>query len=160
MEPPRASPQPAAPALTDDSDTPTGEYPAASAQPARPRATPDFVKDTVNAAELKMEGAVRRAKTQTISLNMITTLAAVVTAAITAYVFLEREAHAQVDAGVQVVDQRSKETEAALARFQVEVNNRMVRVEHQGDRLETKMDAVLSALQVKNPAPRPVDGGQ
>lgn len=160
-QPPLKSPEPSI-ALSPEDEPITGDYPAAApaASPARPRATPDFVLETVNAAESKMEGALKSAKNATISFNMLTTLVAVVAGAITGYVFLEKEARAQVDAGVSVVDQRTKATQEELARYKGEADERFKRLEHQGDRNETKLDAVLGALRVPNPAPKPSDAGQ
>jgi hypothetical protein len=71
------------------------------------------------------------------------------------------EAQAQVDAGVEQVKAQVTATQRELERFQHESDNRMGRVEKQGDRTEQKIDALLGAFRVPNPAPAPIkDGGR
>lgn len=52
-------------------------------------------------------------------------------------------------------DRQDAATQAELTRFQHEVDSRMGRVERQGDRMEVKVDALLSRLNIPNPAPYP-----
>jgi hypothetical protein len=77
-----------------------------------------------------------------------------------AYFIVLSSAKAEAADAVKVVEQKATATQGELTRYQSEANSRFERLEHQGDRTEQKVDALLSALRVQNPAPRPPDGGQ
>jgi hypothetical protein len=76
-----------------------------------------------------------------------------------AYFIVLAAAKAEAADQVKVVDQKASATQAQLDRYQTEANNRFERLEHQGDRNEAKLDTLLQALRVPNPAPAPKDGG-
>lgn len=69
------------------------------------------------------------------------------------------QAQAQVDAGVRNVKQQADNTQGDLDRYKKENDARFNRLEHQGDRNETKLDALLNRFSVPNPAPKPPDAG-
>lgn len=84
---------------------------------------------------------------------------AAVTLAFVVYFKVLGEAKAQSDAGVATVAQQATATQQRQERFEREAALRFERVEAQGNRIETKMDAMLTAFRVPNPAPTPKDGG-
>jgi len=66
------------------------------------------------------------------------------------------------DAGVEaaaLVKREADTTQAELERFQREAAGRFERLEGGQNRSEQKLDALLTRLQVPNPAPMPKDGG-
>jgi hypothetical protein len=77
-----------------------------------------------------------------------------------AWRILLSEARAQTDAGVTTVALEARATQRELERFQREADARFVRLEAAGQRADTKLDALLFALRVPNPAPAPSDAGQ
>lgn len=97
--------------------------------------------------------------------------ACVVAVAVSFAVFFALDARAQkaVDAGVdesakklEVVAQKSSATQDELTRFQGESDRRMTRVENSVMRQDQKLDALLDAFKIRNPAPAPplvLDGG-
>jgi hypothetical protein len=76
-----------------------------------------------------------------------------------AYFVVLSAAKAEAADQVKVVDQKASATQAQLDRYQSEANNRFERLEHQGNRNEAKLDTLLQALRVPNPAPAPKDAG-
>ncbi len=70
------------------------------------------------------------------------------------------DARAQaVDAGL-VTKGQADATQRELERYQHESGNRLDRLEAGQGRTDAKLDAVLSAMRVPNPAPAPKDGGK
>lgn len=74
-------------------------------------------------------------------------------------VFIDNRVAAQTDAGVRVHEGRLVAVEQGLVSVRAETNNRLDRAEQQGNRMETKVDALLEKFRVPNPAPSPKDGG-
>jgi hypothetical protein len=76
-----------------------------------------------------------------------------------AFFVLRAEAQTQGAEAAKVVDLKATATASELERYKGEADGRFKRLEDQGNRNETKLDAVLNALRVPNPAPAPKDGG-
>lgn len=137
-------PSPGQPYQSDQEHEPTtGEYLAAKAE--------DVVRDRLRGAGQKtfLSGFV----------GFVGSIVGAIGIAFAAYTFIVTEARAQTDAGMKVVAQQAANTQAQLESYRKENDARFQRLEHQGDRNETKLDAMLQAFRVPNPAPKPPDGG-
>ncbi len=107
---------------------------------------------------------VKRELRRELALNELKTVAAIVVASLGivfgAWRVVISEAKAQTDAGVALVELKQAATQAQLDRYERESAARLDRVEAQGTRTDAKLDALLTAFRVPNPAPTPKDGGQ
>lgn len=144
MPPIPPNPSPGPPFTPDrDKEPTTGEFLAASAE--------NVVRDLSKGGEKKsfLAGAI----------GFFGSVVAAIGIAFGAYAYVIGEARAQVDAGVKNVRQQADTTQGDLDRYKKENDARFNRLEHQGDRNETKLDAMLQAFHVNNPAPKPPDAG-
>ena len=94
--------------------------------------------------------------------GLLTTLGTGVLAISTAfgaYAFVVNKAQAQVDAGISLVQARQSISEDAAKRTQQLTDNRLDRLEKGQERTDAKLDALLMAMRVPNPAPAPKDAG-
>ena len=132
VPPPQPSPQPPGPR---DDEPITGVFPASR----------DFVREQGRLNDVKLTVAM---------------VVVAVSTAFGAYRVVIGEARAQTDAGVASVSVESKATQRELERYQHESGNRLDRLEQGQSRTDAKLDALLVALRVPNPAPAPKDGGQ
>lgn len=132
VPPPQKSPKPY---QADTEHEPiTGVFPASR----------DFVRNAALLSTLKAVGA---------------TVVAIAVGSVVGWRSLSSEARAQARDEVAPLAQSQKATQAELERFQRESSSRFERGEAQGNRLEVKVDALLTRLNVPNPAPAPKDGG-
>lgn len=138
--------------------------------PAHGVATPVYVKAKVEEArEASLAEAVKAKVASWIGAGILSgvTLGAVAYA----YETLESKAKdagtaaaqvqiATVDAGLKGVEARLTVVEQQRTSDRAEFNARFERLENQGNRAEKKLDALIDAAGVRNPAPTPKDGGR
>ena len=106
------------------------------------------VKGDLRSAQKHVEDYVRSG----LSLNYVATLLVVVGGCWAVYKAVLHEAQAQTDAGVALVQTRADERLRSI-------EQRLDRMDRQSDRTEAKLDRLMEALKVPNPAPAPRDGG-
>lgn len=141
-------PSPGQPFVSDREREPTtGEFLAAS------------VENVVREQTTHVEKNVRRGVSERLTVSFVASVVVAIGTAFGAYTFVLNEAKAQTDAGVKLIDQKAEATQGELTRYKSENDARFNRLEHQGDRNEQKLDAMLNAFRVPNPAPAPKDGG-
>ncbi len=107
---------------------------------------------------------VQREMRRELRLNEVKTVAMVVVASLGvvfgAWRILLAEARAQVDGGLAPVAALAGATQRELERFQQEVGPLFTRLEASAQRADDKLDSLLGALRIPNPAPAPArDGG-
>ena len=96
---------------------------------------------------------VERTMGQRLTVNYLATLGMVIAACWGVLKVVLHEAQAQTDAGVQSVQTRADE------RFRA-IEQRLDRNDKQSDRMEAKIDRLMEAWRIPNPAPAPRDGGK
>jgi hypothetical protein len=72
---------------------------------------------------------------------------------------VEALAQERAEKAVETVAQKAKATQEDLDGYKQGTNNRLDHLEHQGNRTEKKLDAIIDAMRIPNPAPAPKDGG-
>ena len=141
-------PSPGQPYRADsDKEPTTGEHRAAE------------IENALREREPHIEKNLREGMSQRLTVGLVGTVVIAVSTAFGAFFVLRAEAQTQGVEAAKQVDQKATATQDELTRYKAEAAERFKRIEHQGDRTEQKMDALLDRFSVPNPAPRPKDGG-
>ena len=85
--------------------------------------------------------------------------ATVLTGMATTIIFIDNRVAAATDAGVKVHESRITSLEQMSAADRSQNNTRFERLEAGQLRTDKKLDALLDRLNVRNPAPTPLDSG-
>lgn len=135
--------------------------------PAHGIATPLFVKARVAQVEEEMNALLKKQDTSLNLRGVVVGIASVAASVIAVIIFLDNRVAAQTDAGIKVHEQRIATLEQQRTADRKEANDRLERFElnQNADHAvglgnSQKLDALLAAQRVPNPAPTPKDGGQ
>jgi hypothetical protein len=110
------------------------------------------VREEVRAAQVHVEASMRKGLFWSDVKSMIIAVGAVGSVLLAGFSRVEAWAQDKVDGGVKPVREQ-------LDSYKAVTNSRLDRMEKGQDRVEAKVDRMLEALHIPNPAPAPKDGG-
>ncbi len=126
-----------------------------------------YMKRKLAAERAMVEQALDKHDNKLTLRSVVIAIGALAVGVAAALIFIDNRVAAQTDAGVKVHEQRITTLEQQRKEDRVEHGNRMERIEQNQNAdhgliigVSQKLDVLLSAQGVRNPAPTPKDGGR